>query len=518
MVKYREILRLIAMGVSQESVAFSCGCAQSTVSDVIRAARARGLSWPLPEEMDDAAIRSVIYPKRSRKATDKAAIDFEHVARELGRRGMTLSLLWNEYCDSAVSRGEEPYMYSAFCREYRKWAQAHDVRMRIDHRPAETIQVDWVGDTAEVVDPDTGELLRVYVFAGCLPYSNYLFAEGFYRTDEQAWIDAHAHMFSFFGGATPVLVPDNCKTAVSKNTKEALIVNEQYRRMSEHYGCAVVPARVRRPRDKASVEMGVGLIERQAMLALRGRRFMSLGEFNSALADQVAAINSRPFQRRDGSRESIFLAQEKPLLIPLPATPYEMTARKELTVNFNCRVRFDGTWYSVPFEFVKRAVTVAATARTVSVMADGRRIAIHGRARRRGEYRTNPDHMPDAHRDYAEWNGERFRSWAAAVGDATAEVIGAILASRKIEQQSYRSCRAVLAPERAYGGDLLEEACQKALLRTSRPSCKTVKGTISALSREAGRADESAGAYLRGQDYYRRIEGDCRGAEGGGER
>ena len=369
MVKYREILRLIAMGVSQESVAFSCGCAQSTVSDVIRAARARGLSWPLPEEMDDAAIRSVIYPKRSRKATDKAAIDFEHVARELGRRGMTLSLLWNEYCDSAVSRGEEPYMYSAFCREYRKWAQAHDVRMRIDHRPAETIQVDWVGDTAEVVDPDTGELLRVYVFAGCLPYSNYLFAEGFYRTDEQAWIDAHAHMFSFFGGATPVLVPDNCKTAVSKNTKEALIVNEQYRRMSEHYGCAVVPARVRRPRDKASVEMGVGLIERQAMLALRGRRFMSLGEFNSALADQVAAINSRPFQKREGSRESVFLAQEKPLLIPLPATPYEMTARKEVTVNFNYHVCFDGCWYSVPFEFVKRTVAVVATARTVSVMA-----------------------------------------------------------------------------------------------------------------------------------------------------
>lgn len=362
---------------------------------------------------------------------------------------MTLSLLWSEYCDAAVSRGEEPYMYSAFCRERRAWAQAH------------------------------------------------------------------VSMFAVVGGAAPVLVPDNCKTAVSKNAKEALVVNERYRRMSGHYGCAVVPARARRPRDKASVEMGVGLIERQAMLPLRSRRFMSLEELNAALADQDTAINSRPFQRRDGSRESIFLAQEKPLLIPLPATPYEMTARKELTVDFNCRVRFDGTWYSVPFEFVKRAVAVAATARTVSVMADGGRIAIHGRARRRGEYRTNPDHMPDAHRDYAEWNGERFRSWAAAVGDATAEAIGAILASRKIEQQSYRSCRAVLALERAYGGDLLEEACQKALLRTSRPSCKTVKGTISALSREAGRADESAGAYLRGQDCCRRIEGDCRGAEGG---
>lgn len=161
--------------------------------------------------------------------------------------------------------------------------------------------------------------------------------------------------------------------------------------MSEHYGCAVVPARVRRPRDKASVEMGVGLIERQAMLALRGRRFMSLGEFNSALADQVAAINSRPFQRREGSRESVFLAQEKLLLIPLPATPYEMTARKEVTVNFNYHVCFDGCWYSVPFEFVKRTVAVVATARTVSVMADGTRIAMHERAHGKGEYRTNPD-------------------------------------------------------------------------------------------------------------------------------
>lgn len=518
MIKYREILRLAALGVSQESVAFSCGCAQSTVSDVIRAARARGVAWPLPEEMDDAAIRAVIYPRRSRKSADKAAIDFERVSGELGRRGMTLSLLWNEYCDSAVAQGKEPYMYSAFCREYKAWAQARDIRMRIEHRPAETIQVDWVGDTAEVVDPDTGELLRVYVFAGCLPYSNYLFAEGFYRTDERAWVDAHVHMFAFFGGAAPILVPDNCKTAVSKNTKEALIVNDQYRRMSEHYGCAVVPARVRRPRDKASVEMGVGLIERQAMLPLRKRRFMSLEELNAALAEQVAAINSRPFQRREGSRESIFLAQEKPLLIPLPATPYEMTTRKEVTVNFNYHICFDGCWYSVPFEFVKRTVSVTATAGTVSVTADGRRIAIHERAQRKGEYRTNPDHMPDAHRDFAEWNGDRFRSWARDIGDATAKAIEAVLASRKIEQQSYRSCRAVLALERTYGRELLEEACQKALLRTPRPSYKTIKGVITALSQEAGHTDESAGAYLRGQDYYRKIEGSVAGGDKKGGR
>lgn len=514
MVKYREILRLAAMGVSQNSIAFSCGCAQSTVSDVLRAARARGIAWPLPEEMDDAAIRSVIYPKEGRKSRDKAAIDHERISSELNRRGMTMSLLWNEYCDDAIARGEEPYMYSAFCKEHREWAQRHDVRMRIEHKPAETIQVDWVGDTGEVVDPDTGEILRVYVFAACLPYSNYLYAEGFYRTDEEAWVSAHVHMFSFFGGSTPILVPDNCKTAITKNAKDALIVNEQYRRMSERYGCAVVPARVRRPRDKGSVEMGVGLIERQAMMALRNRRFMSLSDFNAALIAQVMAINSRPFQKREGSREGIFLGQEKPMLIPLPAAPYEMVTRKDATVNFNYHVAFDGAWYSVPFQYVKRTVSVAATSKSVSVTCDGKRIAIHQRAFRKGEYRTNPDHMPDAHRDFAEWDGARFRRWAAEVGASTERVVDGILGSRKIEQQSYRSCRGVLALAKAHGNELLEEACAKALLRTPRPSCKTVKDTIASLAKDREESDGSEGAYLRGSDYYKQMEGG--GPDGAG--
>ena len=506
MVKYREILRLAAMGVSQNSIAFSCGCAQSTVSDVLRAARAHQLSWPLPEEMDDAAIRAVIYPRESRKAKDKAAIDHEHIASELTRRGMTMSLLWNEYCDGAIARGEEPYMYSAFCREHRDWAQRHDVRMRIEHRAAEAIQVDWVGDTGEVMDPDTGEILKVYVFAACLPYSNYLYAEGFYKTDEEAWIAAHVHMFSFFGGSTPILVPDNCKTAITKNAKEALIINEQYRRMSEHYGCAVVPARVRRPRDKASVEMGVGVIERRAMMALRKRRFMSLSDFNAALIAQVMAINSRPFQKREGSRESIFLGQEKPMLIPLPASPYEMVTRKDATVNFNYHVAFGGAWYSVPFQYVKRAVTVVATAKSVSVMCDGKRIAIHERALRKGDYKTNPEHMPDAHRDYAEWNGGRFRRWAAEIGESTEKAVDAILKSRKVEQQSYRSCRGLLGLAKAHGKDLLEEACAKALLRTPRPSYKIVKDILAALEKDREEADDDGGAYLRGSEYYENLD------------
>lgn len=505
MAKYGEILRLAAMGVGQNSIAFSCGCAQSTVSDVLRAARAHRLSRPLPEEMDDAAIRAVVYPKGSRKSRGRAAIDHESVASELMRRGMTMSLPWNEYCDAAIARGEEPCMYSAFCRERRDWAQRRDVRMRIGRRASEAVQVDWVGGTGEAIGPDTGEILKAYVFAACPPRSNYLYAEGFYKTDEEARLAARARMLSLFGGSTPILVPGNCRTAITRNAKEALTVNEQHRRMSEHHGCAVVPARVRKPRGKASVETGVGVIERRAVMALRKRRSMSPPDFNRALIAQVMAISSRPFQKREGSRESIFLGQEKPMPIPLPGKPYEMPARKEATVDFNCRAAFGGARCSAPFQYVKRAVAVAAAPRSASVMCDGKRTAIRERALRKGGYRADPNHMPDAHRGCAEWNGGRFRKWAAETGGSTEKAVDAIPSSRKVEQQPCRSCRGVPGPAKAHGKDLLEEACAKALLRTPRPGCKAAKDVLAALGKGRGEAG-GGGAYLRGSEHYESFD------------
>ncbi|MDU5612495.1 MAG: hypothetical protein E6043_01355 [Slackia sp.] len=505
MVKF---LRFAAMGVSQNSIAFSCGCAQSTASDVLRAARAHQLPRPLPEEMDDAAIRAVIYPKESRKSRGKAAIGHESVASELMRRGMTMSLLWDECCDAAIARGEEPCMHSAFCRERRDWAQRRDVRMRIERRAAEAIRVGWVGDAGEAIGPDTGEILKAYVLAACLPCSDCLHAEGFCKTDEEAWIAARAHMFSFFGGSTPILAPDSCRTAITRNAEETLVVSEQHRRMSEHCGCAVVPTRVRKPRDKASVEMGVGVIERRAMMALRKRRPMSFPDFNRAPIAQAMAISSRPFQKREGSRESIFLGQEEPMLIPLPGKPYEMSARKEAAVDFNCRVAFGGAWYSAPFQHVERAVTVAATPRSASVMRDGKRVAIRERALRRGDCRTDPSRMPDAHRDCAERNGGRFRKWAAEIGGSTEKAVDAILSSRKVEQRSCRSCRGVLGLAKAHGKGLLEEACAKALPRTPRLSHKVAKDILAAPEKEREEAGDGDGAYLRGGEHYESFDND----------
>jgi len=505
MVKYREILRLHACGISRRNIAFSCGCSKTTVQTVCMRAQAKGLSWPLPEEVDDIAIRRVLYPPRQ-AVMPKREPDYEHIHEELKRRNVTLMLLWNEYCADSLGKGGECYQYSAFCHHYRSWAKTGNVTMHIDRRPGEQVQVDWVGSTMEVCDPDIGELAKVHIFVASLPFSGYMYAEGFYRMDAEAWITAHVHAFSHFGGTAPILVPDNLRTGVVKNTVSELVINDDYRRMAEYYGCAVVPTRVRRPRDKGNVEMSVGLVTRQAIAALRSCTFMSLAELNAALQDKVDVINDRPFQKREGSRTSVYLGQEKDALVPLPARPYEVIVRRRATVQFNYHVVFEGTYYSVPFPYVKREVEVAVTRSTVSIIADGKRIAMHERRYGpRGTYVTDPGHMPQAHRDYVEWDGDRFRRWADKSGPATADVIDVILGSRAVEQQSYRSCHGVLALAKRYGATLLEDACTKALAYSPRPSYKTVKGIIGELAtkQDAARGDEHA--YLRGPEYYETL-------------
>ena len=501
MVKYREILRLRAMGVSQVNTAHSCGCAPSTVQEVEKRARAIGLVWPLPEEMDDAAIRNRLYPRTEPRST-KHPIDHAKVDAELMRRGVTLTLCWNEYCEDAASSGAEPYQYSAFCQQHRKWAEANAFTMRIGCKCGEKTEVDWAGNPMEHCDPDTGLACKAWVFVACLPWSQYTFAEAFPDMGEESWVTAHVHAFAFFGGSTPILVPDNCKTGIIKNTVEELVVNEQYRRMAEHYGCAVVPARPRRPRDKGSVEAAVGLVERQAMAPLRDRAFLSLEELNAALAAKVATINARLFQKRDGSRESEYLGQEKGSLIPLPAHPYRIVVHKSATVQFNYHVAFEGMFYSVPFTCLRKRADISATATAVVIAVDGERVATHPRLHgAKGRHSTNPEHMPEAHRDYAEWNGDRFRRWAAEKGPSTAAVVDAMLRSRTVEQQAYRTCRALLDLGRRHGDEVLEEACAKALEYSRNPSYKTVKTIAAKLA--ADKPDDSDGhAYLRGGDYY----------------
>ena len=503
MVRYREILRLTALGISQRGIAGSVGCSKTTVQEVQRKAAALRIGWPLPDEMGDEALRARLYPPQDRSDATKAEIDHEWVQREMGRRGVTMTLLWNEYAERAVLAGRTPYMYSSFCHRHQRWVDANpEVAMHIEWRPGEWCQVDWCGDTMRVCDPDTGELLKAYVFVADLPFSAYIYAEAFYRMDERAWVEGHVHAFADFGGSTPLVAPDNLKTGVTRNTIDRLIVNEQYRRMLEHYGCAAVPTRVRRPRDKGGVEGAVLIVERQAIAALRDRTFMSLPELNQALWERVDEINSRPFQKREGSRDSVLSGQERACLQPLPPAPYELVDRDTATVSFDYHVRFDGRYYSVPFTHVRRDVEVVATRSVVTISCDGERLCQHARSYApRGTYVTDRSHMPRAHRDYAEWSGDRFRRWAAEKGEHVLAVTDAILRSRQVEQQSYRTCRALLALGERNGWDELEEACAKACEISRSPSYKTVKTILARMAEEAA-ADPDAHAFVRGAEHY----------------
>ena len=503
MIRYREILRLTALGISQRSIAGSVGCSKTTVQEVQRKAAALRLGWPLPEEMGDEAIRSRLYPPQDRSDPAKAEIDHEWVQREMGRRGVTMTLLWNEYAERAVLAGKTPYMYSSFCHRHQRWVDANpEIAMHIEWRPGEWTQADWCGDTMRVCDPDARGPLKVYVLVISLPFSAYIHAEGFYRMDERAWVEGHVRAFADFGGTTPLIAPDNLKTGVVKNTIDQLIVNEQYRRMLEHYGCAAVPTRVRKPRDKGGVEGAVLIVEREAIAALRDRTFLSLAELNRALRERVGAINARPFQRRAGSRDEVLLGQERPCLQPLPPTPYEMIERRTATVQFNYHVSFDGRYYSVPFTHVRRQVEVAATRSTVTISCDGARLCQHVRSHApKGSYVTEPAHMPQAHRDFAEWSGDRFRRWAAEKGPSTLAVTDAILRSRQVEQQSYRTCRALLSLGERNGWDVLEEACAKACEISRSPSYKTVKTLVARMLEERA-SDPDAHAFVRGPEHY----------------
>lgn len=376
--------------------------------------------------------------------------------------------------------------------------------MHIEHKAAFETQVDWVGLTPTLVNPDTGELIKVYVFVATLPFSGLIFAKGYTKTDEAAWIDAHIAAFEFFGGTTPVIVPDNAKTAITKHTKDQLILNEQYRRLAEHYGIVISPARPKRPKDKAAIAMVVRIVEQQAIAPLRHIRFFSLDAFNESLNQKVDDINHRPFQRRPGSRFDIFNRQEKELLQALPPVPFQMVTRKSARVQINYHVSFDKRMYSVPFSFAGKSVDIMATKDCVSIFYLGERIAMHRRSYGPvGSYVTDCEHMPDNHKDFVAWTGERFISWAAQIGPKTQAVMQAILDSRPIEQHAYRSCRALMSLKDDYGKEALEHACSQALARTDYPSFKLVKSLISADRQKQGA--QTSHAFVRGSEYYENL-------------
>lgn len=458
--KIQEVLRLHAAGRSQQDISRSCGIGRSTVGEYLQRAREAGLGWPLPDDLDTAALdRRLFPPALAVEAAVRGMPDWGAVHRELRRPGVTLWLLWEEY--KAVH--PQGYQYTWFCQQYRAWAARTDVVMRQSHRAGEKLFVDYAGPTVPIVDRTTGEIRQAQIFVAVLGASNYTYAEATWTQGLEDWLMAHVRAFAFFGGVPEIVVPDNLKAGVQAAHRYEPDLNPSYADLAAHYGVAVIPARAAKPRDKAKVEAGVLVVERWILARLRHRSLFGLAELNQAIRELCAALNQRPFKKLPDSRRHWFETLERSALRPLPVEPYELARWKKARVNIDYHIEVERHYYSVPYLLVRQEVEVRLTAATVEVFHHRQRVASHRRDSRPGRYTTVTAHMPKAHREYAEWTPERLVRWADQTGPSTAALVERILATRPHPQQGYRSCLGILRLGQTYGADRLEAACRRAL-------------------------------------------------------
>ena len=512
MTKYREILRLTALGLKQRDIVASCNVSQKTVVAVQRLAREKDLAWPLDKSMTDEVIESILYPKKDVTQSNKRMPDFECIEKELLRNGVNKKLLWTEYLEDCRQNKEDALMYSQFCYYIQQYEEKHRATMHIPRKPGQQIEVDWAGDPAHIIDPYTGEIIPAWIFIGVMSFSQYTYAEAFINEKQNAWITAHIHMYDFFGGVTPILVSDNAPTATDRKQSDwySPKLIRTYQDMAEHYNTAIIPARVRAPKDKPNAEGNVGHVSTWITAALRNEKFFSLAELNKAIRIKLEKYNAAAFEKKEGSRQSLFLGEEKPLLAPLPATRYELAEYKTATVQYNYHIAVDKMYYSVPYQYIREKVNVRVTDKTVEVFKGQIRIASHRRLYGRpGQYSTVKEHMPPDHQKYLEWDGDRFRRWAEKIGNSTYKVVSKMLAAGKVEQQAYRGCMGLLKLADKYSPEKLEAACSKVLQYSARPSYKSVKDVLAAGSfdlpspKQTTETDESAKyGITRGARYY----------------
>ena len=508
MTNYREMLRLTSLGLNRAQIADSLGISRTTVIHTLQRAAAQGLDWQTAEPLTDKELAVRLFGQGEGKSAYKMP-DYEYVHREMSKPGVTQQLLWFEYCDKCRAVGEIPYQLTQFKTHYREYLTKTKATMHINRKPGEIMEVDWVGQTASLTDADTGGIVPAYVFVAVLPYSGYAYAEAFGGMEQESWITAHVNAYAFFGGVARILVPDNLKTGVTKHTKTEVVLNRSYQEMAEHYGTAIIPARVRAPKDKASVEGAVGIVSTFILAAIRSQRFFTLRELNEVIRERLHALNHKPFQKKSGSRASLF-AEERASLLPLPRSSFELSAWKSAKVSFNYHIEVEGRFYSVPFEYIKRQVDVRVTRNTVEVFYEGTRICSHARMHdNREKYSTQEAHMPPNHQQYVQWNGERFRKWAAKIGPHATAVVESILTGYKVEQQGYRACMALLKLSEQYTPERLEAACAKGLFYTPRPNYKAIQTILKSGQDRPPEEPEQPSApsefgFTRGAGYYGR--------------
>ena len=505
----RDILRLhIGEGLTLRTAARACGVAASTAAAYCRRAKALGLGWPLPPELDDGALsRALCGEEKPGAATARPPLDFEAIQRELRRKSVTLQLLWQEYRES----DPDGYGYSQYCELYRQWKRTLNVCLRQEHKAGEKMFVDYAGETVRYLDEQTGKPCEGQLFVGVQGASSYTYAEVTASQQLPEWIASHVHAYRYFGGVPQLTVSDCLRSAVKVPCRYEPEVNRTYLEMGQHYGTVLLPARPGKPRDKAKVEVAVQVAERWILAVLRHRTLFGLAEVNRAVRELLERLNHRPMRRTGKSRAQLFEEIDRPALKPHPTVPYEYAEFSRATVNIDYHVAVDWNFYSVPHALVGQPVTVRQTLGTVEILHRTRRVAAHPRFRTgRGQYSTTPEHRPRSHQKHLEWTPGRLIEWAGKTGPACGDLVRRILEDRPHPESGYRSCLGIMRLSRLYGAQRTEAACRRALaLGTC--SYRSLNSILehkldSAPLPDAGALIPSSGPRndtVRGSQYYR---------------
>jgi transposase len=504
--RIKEVLRLAYLeALSERQIALGANMKKTTVHDYLLRAKRASVAWSDVQAMDDDRLERLLFPVEGPAEVQRMLPDWGYIHTELHRKHVTLQLLWEEYRHAHA----EGYSYSRFCELYQDFAGTLEVSMRQTHRAGDKAFVDYSGDGVGVVDGATGEIRPAEIFVGVLGASSYTYAEATWTQELPDWIASHVRMLNYFRGVPCAIVPDNLKTGVTKPCYYDPEINPTYQNFAEHYGVAILPARVRHPKDKAKVEAAVLLVQRWILARLRHRTFFSLGELNEAIAELLVILNQRPFKRLPGSRQSLFERLDKPALKALPVQPFEFPQWKKATVNIDYHICFEDHFYSVPHRLVKEPVMLRATEAIVEVLHHGQRVAVHARSHQRYGYSTIPEHMPASHRWQSEWTPLRVVEWGRKHGEYIARLFEAIMSRKAHPEQGFRACLGIMRLGKKVGDERLDAACRRAL-DVGGHSYRCVRNILERGQEHApmtvaepriARAHEN----LRGADYYRSV-------------
>ncbi|MGP5602897.1 IS21 family transposase [Corynebacterium casei] len=510
-IKAKLILQLRAEGLSGRAIAVSQSMSRRSIAAVIDAADRIGLCWDSIAEQSDDEVYDLLFPGRGQHHSVFTQPDWDKVHRELARVGVTLKLLHSEYADKCAASGSPAMGYDRFCRTYQRHVLVTGAASRVGHKAAQSVEVDWSGPTM-TLDDNVGCPRKVYLFVGCLPFSRYAFVYATLDMSQSSWLRAHVAMFEAFGGSVPRIVPDNLKTGVIKHPRDGeIVLNDAYREMAAHYGAAVLPARVRKAKDKPSVENTVWHVAMRVIARLRDEKFASIAQLQGAIDKQVSLYNQEFFQKREGSRASVFSHEEQPLMTPLPPVSYEISTwvygRK---VQRNAHVVWEKNFYSAPISHIGASVDLRITATHLQIYAGQQRISSHllpaqGTV---NQYVTNPGDIPIG-KQYRPWDGERIRDWAQRIGPATTTVVNRIFESVAIDEQGFDAALAILRLSRRFSADRVEASCRIALaghIRSPRyvhinPILASGQD-IPARSNKPQQVSAEEGGLVRGADYY----------------